>query len=94
MTPEPGGVTMKRIHEVECRGWSFRQLLLAGLAGMAAGATLVCMAAPAASKPRRLRDLLQRGRDEVEAVPQALRRAGHAAREAFARSIEDQVGDI
>ena len=85
---------MKEIRQVEYRGWSFGQVLLAALTGAAAGATLAWMARPAAGSANR-RGLGARLRDtraEVQAVPQALRRASDAAREAFIRTIEEQVG--
>jgi hypothetical protein len=52
------------------------------------------MARPAAGSPARrgLSDRLRDTRAEVQALPQALRRASDAAREAFIRTIEEQVG--
>jgi hypothetical protein len=87
---------MKEIREIEYRGWSFKQVLLAALTGAAAGAALVWMSAPAANSARRssLRNLVKDGRKEMKAMPEALRRASCAAREAFVQSLEEQVGDI
>jgi hypothetical protein len=83
---------MKEIRQVEYRGWSFGQVLLAALTGAAAGATLAWWTGPAAGKRRRLGDRLRDTRTEVQAVPRALRRASEAAREAFLRTIEEQAG--
>jgi hypothetical protein len=87
---------MKEIREIEYRGWSFKQVLLAALTGAAAGAALVWVSAPAAdgARPGRLRSLLKGGQEEMKAMPEALRRASCAARKAFVRSLEEQVGDI
>lgn len=87
---------MKEIREIEYRGWNFKQVLLAALTGAAAGAALVWVSAPATdgARRRRLRNLLKDRREEMKAMPEALRRASCAARKAFARSLEEQVGDI
>ncbi len=81
---------MKAQPRIEYRGFGFGQVLLAAMAGAAAGAAFAYLTAPAAGQEsrRRMRDAVAGTRREVERVPLALARATEAAREAFIETLD------
>jgi gas vesicle protein len=70
-------------------GFNFGQVMLALLGGAAAGAAAVYLTAPRSGEEtrRRLQGAADGTRDTVQRVPEALRKATEAAREAFNEAL-------
>jgi gas vesicle protein len=80
---------MKEPRQVEYRGFSFGQVFIAALTGAAAGAAVAYFTAPAAGTEsrRRIRAAVDETKNEVARVPEALRKATEAARDAFVETL-------
>jgi gas vesicle protein len=80
---------MREQPRIEYRGFSFGQVFIAALTGAAAGAAVAYFTAPAAGTEsrRRIRTAVDETRDGVARVPEALRKATEAAREAFVETL-------
>jgi len=76
---------------IEYRGFAFRHLLAAMVAGAAAGAAAAYLTAPAsgADNLRRIRGAVDGTRDSVARVPVALKKATEAARDAFTKALAE-----
>jgi gas vesicle protein len=75
---------------IEVRGFGFGQVMLAALAGAAAGAAFAYLTAPAAGTEsrRRMRQAVAGTKEGIERVPVALARATEAARDAFVAALD------
>lgn len=69
----------------EQKGFTGAQIALAFLGGAAAGAAVAVLTAPKSGRETReqLNGYLRRGKHKTEFLPEAMRSATHAAREAF-----------
>jgi gas vesicle protein len=75
-------------------GLGLGQLFIAVLGGAAAGAMAAYLTAPRSGveSRRRLRAVADDTRDTVQRVPDALRKATEAARDAFNEALRDEEG--
>lgn len=76
---------------IEYRGFGVGQMLLAMLSGAAAGAAVTYFTAPrsGAETRQRLQSMTNDARDTVNHLPQALRKATEAAKEAFTEALNE-----
>lgn len=83
---------MREKQIIEYRGFGLGQLLVAALTGAAAGATVAYLTTPARGEDnrRRLRALMDNGKDDIAHLPLALKRATEAARDAFNEALDQQ----
>lgn len=82
---------MREQTRIEYRGFGAGHVFVALLAGAAAGAVWAYFTAPrsGAESRRRLRSVSNDARDTVTHLPQALRKATEAAKDAFQQALDE-----
>jgi gas vesicle protein len=82
---------MREAARIEYRGFGLGHVLIAMLSGAAAGAAVAYFTAPrsGAETRERIRFMSEEARDTATQLPQALRKASEAAKEAFTEAMDE-----